>query len=370
MKSTRVNLILQRGLIIHLSREKHNTSFLFKDSVAHGAETGIVILKKIPPGHRDRLKAQASAAVPDFKPIKSAADSEYSVPSVIGKFLSASSSLQPDEPKTEPEATNNVHYKTPPNKDYEPPEKEVDSSDEPPIHAQELYNSLINQKPNTFATPELSYPPKDTPEFTSPPKDTPAFSSPQKDDELFKPGPENFKEYEGLFKVDVPDVSKLKLQSSNEKPYSNPQIKPEDLPIMESYPPYTGNEFLANTQSQNFDLSSFPSYLNLPPQQLNENLFYDTNIVPSSNIKGPVSNIIKVPYNKPSQRQPTRIVHSAPPSFTRHPHPPMLDVPPGPKMPTKNRHHTRQITRHKNKPFDVVQSVTYELGPNGPVKLN
>lgn len=363
MKSSRVNLIQQninRNLIIHFSREKHYTSFLFKDSVAHGAETGIVILKKIPPGQRDHLKAQASAAVPDFKPIKSAADSEYSVPSIIGKFLSASSSLQPDVPKTEPEATNNVHYKTPPNKDYQPPEKEVEQSDQPPIHAQELYNSLINQKPNTFVTPE----------FSSPPKDTPAFTSPQKDDEPPKPEHEYFKEYEGLFKLDVPDVSKLKLQSYNKQPNGNIQTKPEDLPIMESFPPYSGTEFLTNTQTQNFDLSSFPSYLNLPPQQLNENLYYDTNTIPSSNIKGPISNVVKVPHNKPPHRQPTRIIHSPQPSFVRHPHPPMLDVPPGPKMPTKNRHHTRQVMRHKNKPFDVVQSVTYELGPNGPVKLN
>lgn len=126
----------------------------FKDSVAYGAESGIVILKKIPKGQQQQKSKQKgeapseSSTIPEFKPLNSDGSDEYSFKNIVGKFFHASTSLQPDNiapTTTDDEIEVDVEaLKKPPSDDV--------VYDELPPSKPSPSTFLANKKPNTFET--------------------------------------------------------------------------------------------------------------------------------------------------------------------------------------------------------------------------
>lgn len=333
----------------------------FKDNIPHGAQAGIVILKKIPRGHQrqpDHLKAEGST-IPDFKPIK-AVDSGYSFPGVVTKLFSASSSLQPDGQPTAEHTTDDDNYEKLPPKEHKdndeysgpPPVQETDI--EPAKPSSPYYDSLTNQRPNTFSTTDFNN-----------------YSS------------EKYKESTKFTQLNEIEAIKsaLKLQTVSENqnipakipPASQQNLpsKPEDLPSIDSFGPYPGPlppDFVAKYElgNQGFTLPSFP----VPPLDLAnlQGQTFDGNAFNSKNNAFQTSVRFRSPT--PVDMKPPRAINpaKAPPFFSRHPT--HVNVPYSPeKGPTKQRHHTRQVPTRQKGPYDVVKSVSYELTPNGPVKL-
>lgn len=313
---------------------------MFKDSAAHGAQAGIVILKKIPKQqHRGTLKGAASSSVPDFKPLKPPTESDYSMPGVIGKFLSASSSLQPDHPNTVPQATYASQTEEQPDEDAQvsADEQVVQPEENEKSRPVEYTNPLLNQKPSTFSEPEEQQQPTD-----SEPESKPVYPS----------------DYQNQFKLH------LQFPKRPEKNSKTP-VKPEDLPSIESFPPYPGPlpmEFITKygLQSQGFNLQSFPISSDLTAQDLEM-------LDPRFNAHSINTKLLN---SEPVQSKPPRIIRTQgpPPIFTRQP---SGGLPPDTRIPPKHRHQTRQVPKAKSprRPHDIVKSVTYQIGPDGPVRL-
>lgn len=267
------------------------------DSVPHGAQAGIVILKKIPRGQQrppDHLKAEGST-IPDFKPIKST-DSEYSFPNVVSKFFSASSSLQPDGPPTASQTNNDDEFEGYPPKEHKTPEysgpPQVQENDSEPSKPTYTYHpSLANQKPNTFSTVDTN--------------------SPEKYKDSTKPArPSEIEIIRNALKQAINSQQNRPETLINNQP--NLPEKPEDLPSVDSFGPYPGfvpPEF--GIQNQGYTLPSFP----VPPINL-ENL-QSQNFDPRHN---PFQTNTQLNSQTPINMKPPRAVSgiNIPPPFTGH----------------------------------------------------
>lgn len=312
-------------------------------------------MKKIPRGQQrppsDHLKAEGST-IPDFKPVQNT-DSSYSFPNVVGKFFSASSSLQPDGPPTASHQTNDYddNREVLPLKEHKAPEysgpPQVQESDrEPSKPTPAYYHSLTNQKPNTFSTDYLD-------------------------------SPEKYKDSTKSTKLNELDAIKNALRLQSVENHQNPAetsvnnqpnlpSKPEDLPSIDSFGSFPGAkppEFVNNygLLNQGFTLPSFPvKPLNL--EELQSQTFDPKN--------GRFQINAKLNSPTPINMKPPRTVSGVriPPPFLRHPVHDNVSYS-SQKRPTKLRHHTRQAPTRQKGPYDVVKSISYELTPNGPVQL-
>lgn len=273
----------------------------FEDSEAYGAESGIVILKKIPKGHqnnnRNKQKGEESSSIPEFKPLKTDDSDEFSFKNIVGKFFHASTSLQPDETTdndeiTRPSPTGFVQIDAP----RKPAPVVSDNLDDIPPPK----TLLSNKKPNTFETVNYETHP-----------------------ELYGQAPES--EDSNPFKLSNAEIdflknSILKYNNNSQIATSHTKLQPEYLPNIESFSPYRGELSADFIGKYGFGLP-FPPINN---QEIKTNTFD--------------------------------------PRHKRYPHPqlPKHNIRFAPKRP---------LHRPKSPPINLVKSLTYELTPNGPIKV-
>lgn len=282
----------------------------FKDSVAYGAESGIVILKKIPKGQqqqqqKSKEKGEApseSSTIPEFKPLNSDDSDEYSFKNIVGKFFHASTSLQPDNIAPTTTTDDEIEIDVEALKKPTPDDVVYDDELRPSIKPSPS-TFLANKKPNTFEPVNYETHP-----------------------ELYEDSkPED--EHSGSFKFTQKEIHLLKnylinLKSNNTKSNFNPSYPREvkygkPIEISASAPHFGG--FKLNPPSNPFDEFK--------------------------------SNTIDLRYKRyPPQHQ--RFLPSASKPKIRF-------------APRPSKHFPAQ----RPPPVNLVKSVTYKLTPNGPIKV-
>lgn len=321
----------------------------FKDSAAYGAESGIVILKKIPKGQQKNKHKGEESAIPDFKPLKSDESDEFTFKNIVGKLFHASTSLQPDEPTLEPDSTDNDDVEVESPKDYveiEAPSKPApvvyNSDDDSPPVKPSASTYLLNKKPNTFETvnydthPELYEPGTHSPETeTSNP-----FKLSQAELDFLKNYFLKHKNNESHIPNNLSNTPVVQSHTSKLK------LKPEDVSNIQSFPSYPGElpaEFITK-YGQKFHLSPHKDHqFNSPPNPFDE---VRTNHFDPRYKRYPISH-------------PKHNIRFAPPQKLRPIRPPSkhFPFPPPHKM------------KSQSPPVNLVKSVTYQLTPNGPIKV-
>lgn len=315
----------------------------FKDSIAYGAESGIVILKKIPKGQQKNKHKGEESTIPEFKPLKTDDSDEFTFKNIVGKFFHASTSLQPDEPTVQTdESSNNDEIEVEPPEGYvevealRKPAPVVNDNDNSPSLRPSPTTFLSSKKPNTFETvnyethPEL---------YEQQSGNNTSFKLSQQDLDFLK-------NYFNRFKLNQSQIV------NTTKTNNNKNIKPEDLPNIESFPPYPGQlpvNFITKhgLQNQGFGWQSLPFggfQLKVPSNPFDE---IKTNAFDPRYKRYPNPSI-KYQFRSP---QPQKIRPARPPSKHFSSLPPQRQK--SPSQPQTN----------------LVKSVTYKLTPNGPIKM-
>lgn len=336
----------------------------FKDSVPYGAESGIVILKKIPKGHQKNKYKGEDSAIPEFKPLKTDESDEFTFKNIVGKFFHASTSLQPDEPTEHETETSDDTDETvePPavdealekpyapyaysNYDYSQPYKASPST------SYHQYLTLLNKKPNTFENVDYETHPElyeDTKTEQNPETPSSAFKLSQAEIDFLK----NY-----LLKHNESQIANTTIGTSSSlkttKYKPSTVSSPENLPSIESFPPYPGElpaDFMTKygQQLKGYALQTLPfgGFKLNPPANPFEGL-PPNSIDPRYKHYHPLPSKQNLRYASPQKLRPVRL------SSKRPPPPPRSLRPKSPKV---------------SPPVRVVKSLTYELGPNGPIRV-
>lgn len=367
-----LHLIISTTTVIKLLIRLYNSdlTLTFKDSVAYGAESGIVILKKIPKGRQKNKHKGEESAIPEFKPLKTDDSDEFSFKNIVGKFFHASTSLQPDEPTGLTGGSSDTdEIEVEPPKGYV--EVEAHKSPAPiayssyddsqphnasPSTSSSKYVGLLNKKPNTFETV-------------------------------------NYETHPELYEQDSKDTQNTEYQASNSQPLDSFKLSEAELDFLKNYFVKHKNSQVSNTTSS-YDFlketsykpvvsspenlaafESFPQYpgelpADFVPKYEQQIQGYNFQTLPFKGFKlnpsdSPFEEIQSNNYDPRYKRYPRppkqTIRFAPPPQKTRPVRPPQLPkhIPP-----------PRQNFRLRSPPpVNVVKSVTYELGPNGPIKV-
>lgn len=327
----------------------------FKDSVAYGAESGIVILKKIPKGHQKSKQKGEETTIPEFKPLKTDGSDEFSFKNIVGKFFHASTSLEPDETTVKTEHGDGDEIEVEPPKGYLDVEAHKNSAPfaynnyddlQPPKTSPSTsynkYTTLSNKKPNTFE--EVNY--ETHPELY---EEEESENKPSDGFKLSKTELDFLKNY--FIKSQSPNNSTGSYDFSKGTSYKPVVSSPESLPNIESFPPYPGElptEFVAKygQQIQGYGLQNF----NFGGFKLN----------PANNPFEKIKSNHFDPRHKRYPSPPKQNIRFTPPQKLRPVRPPQKYFP-------ASAHNLR--LKSPPPPINVVKSLTYELGPNGPIKV-
>lgn len=398
-------------------------TLLFEDETPHKEPSGLLVLKKI---HGDHQHHHEESKIPPFKPIE---PSGPSFGTIVGKFLSASSSLDPHKPEPfgnsaagdihpyqshsdqyfdvsetkhhhdiAPSASGYVINDEPPPKKDVPVEKPSDDSpfEKEPGYLSQNFEDYIRssprKKPQAVTTNSI-------PQKAHKPSVLQVGNLP----EPSKPSAQAFTQNE--FDYTSLNVQNLPSAPSASATYTKGTYDLYNLPSIDDYPkgfpsssgglstlqspkgevpvsllgptsigqnmyepsqPPSVIDFTKNYHQQGFDASAgnligqysneVPNYYNLPPNSI-------------QGVQGPKQYI-----PSPTQhavRRPTRLTHYDPtPSSSRHrskshrtKHPSITyKRPPSSTRTATSKHKPKQT-------YDVVKSIAYELGPNGPKRL-
>uniref|UniRef100_A0A6P7F5I9 Uncharacterized protein LOC114326092 n=1 Tax=Diabrotica virgifera virgifera TaxID=50390 RepID=A0A6P7F5I9_DIAVI len=348
---------------------------------------GLLVLKKVTNrGSHNHHQPDHYASPSDISPHQASP----SFGTIIGKLLSASSSLDPHKPDlfgNRPPVEHDTHdsyqaYVIPNDK-----ENEV-------IHAA---SGVVNHQVSTSNVPKVVH-------------KKPTFVAPVKDDSIFEDPPEDLNENFDItshhsHKVPVSHQNNAYLINSDNNDFNAHHKEPVS---------YQNSAYLIDSDNQDFNLdprgqsspTSFQSVANpfdvtldeakdlaptspyLSPPTKNQQIVTDFNQdepehdemqaasdakytqITEDSGKSKPSPYLETPIVKyflptPSDLLPVKVKY-APMAFYKNP---SKQSSSSSRSPSYKKHSSHKTSKHKHQNHDLVQSISYELGPNGPKRL-